>query len=574
MPERDLIPDDERPEAWPPSPDRSAGPQARRVWFKIGAIGAGLLPLLLLELGLRLGNLGRPSASPDPSAGFNRNVPLFEQEGAVFRTARGRAPFVAPQEFPVKKPANGSRIFCFGGSTVYGHPYLGETAFPRWLEMELAASDPARSWQVINAGGVSYASYRIVPLVQEVLAYQPDLIILATGHNEFLEDRTYQTLKERSALWAWLQRKISALHTVGLARQWLSPDTVLSPRRDRTTSPRPHLDPNASTRLDTASGYASYRRDDEWHRRVVAQFDESVRSILAHCEAAKIPIILVGLGTNLRDCPPFKSEHRLNLGPEPEADWQAAFDLATAAEKFDLPRALQFYSEAAAIDGEHALLNYRIGRVLDRLNRSAEALTYFQRAKDQDICPLRIVKPLQQVLARVVAETHVPWVDAEQLLADRSPNHLPGYDWYVDHVHPTIAGHQIIARALAGQMQARSFWVPASVWGEGQREHAYARHLDELGPGYFADGNRRVGWLENWAQRQRLAAELKPNDAPGFARLGFRHLDLGEDDAAWAALSEALHRDPAIRTLITQRAQALRSAGRSDRAATLLQKFD
>ena len=35
-----------------------------------------------------------------------------------------------------------------------------------------------------------------------------DLIIVATGHNEFLEDRTYHSLKTRSALWSGLQRTV------------------------------------------------------------------------------------------------------------------------------------------------------------------------------------------------------------------------------------------------------------------------------------------------------------------------------------------------------------------------------
>src|SRR5262245_2469894 len=110
-----------------------------RLWvFRVAAVLIGILPFLLLEAGLRILNLGQPASHPDPFAGFNPAYPLFERQGPVFRTARGRAPFIASQEFPVAKPAHGFRIFCFGGSTVYGHPWLGATAFPQWLEMELA----------------------------------------------------------------------------------------------------------------------------------------------------------------------------------------------------------------------------------------------------------------------------------------------------------------------------------------------------------------------------------------------------------------------------------------------------
>ena len=453
--------------------------RARRIVFGVVAIVLGLLPLALREGALRRLDAG----GSDPAAGFD-GAPLFERDGAAYRTARARAPFVATQEFAAGKPRNGFRVFCFGGSTVYGHPYLGDTAFPRWLELELAARDPARAWQAFNCGGISYASHRIAPLVREVLSYQPDLMIVATGHNEFLEDRTYAALKTRSALGSWIQARMDSLRLVRVARRAFRPE--------RPTGVEPAL----TTRLDYESGYASYRRDAGWHERVRAQFEESVRDMVSACRAARVPILLVRLGSNLRDCPPFKSEHRAGLGAESEADWQAAFDLATAAEKTDLPRALQLYREAAQIDGEHALLNYRIARALERLGRTSEAHAYFLRARDEDICPLRITSPFEQALVRIAADTGTPLVDAAGLLSARSGDGMAGFDWYLDHVHPTIAGHQVIARALAEEMRSRGLLPRAAPWPEEERREAYATHLAGLGAPYFADGQRRLGWLD------------------------------------------------------------------------------
>jgi len=556
-------------DARPLTAGRSPAGGSRLRLFRLGAVLVGLLPLLLLEIGLRGLDLGRPTDQPGPSAGFNQTLPLFERSGPVFRTTRTHAPFVASQEFPVEKPRGGFRVFCFGGSTVYGHPYLGATAFPKWLELELAGSDPTRSWQVINCGGVSYASYRIAPMVREALQHQPDLIILATGHNEFLEDRTYHALKSRSAVRAWLEDTAYSLRLVTLARHWLARTPTAARPPDVASDHDPALNPNVTTRLDSASGYASYRRDAAWHKNVIAQYDDTVRAIVADCQAAHVPILLVRLGTNLRDCPPFKSEHRAGLAPEPEADWQTAFDLATGAEKFDLTRALQFYLEAAAIDREHALLNYRIARTLDRLDRKTEALAYFEKAKDEDICPLRIISPVAQSLTRIAVEMKVPLVDAAGLLAAKSPDGIPGYDWYVDHVHPTIGGHQWIARALAAQMRESGLLAWSAVWPEDKRLGTYSRHLEELGPTYFADGARRVGWLEKWARRQRLAEETIPNDAPGYARLGFRRLDLGDDAGAQEAFDEALERDPAVVQLIRDGAKQRLSEGRPESTVTL-----
>jgi tetratricopeptide (TPR) repeat protein len=303
---------------------------------------------------------------------------------------------------------------------------------------------------------------------------------------------------------------------------------------------------------------------------VFAQYDESVRAMVAACQAARVPIVLVRLGSNLRDCPPFKSEHRAGLAPESEADWQAAFDLATAAEKSDPGRALQCYLDAAKIDGEHALLNFRIARVLDRIGRTREALTYYERARDEDICPLRIMSPLEKILSRIAADTRTPLIDAAALIAARTPDGIPGNDWYLDQVHPTIRGHQLIAEALAAEMRTRGFVAPSTTWADEQRRESYARQLAAVGPVYFADGRRRVAWLDQWSQRQRLAAEALPHDAASYARLCFRCLALGEDDAAWEALREALKRDASISDLVRRHAQEIAAGGRTDAAAALL----
>src|SRR5438270_5512112 len=95
--------------------------------FRLGAVLVGIMPFVLLETGLRIFGVAQPNDA-DSSAGFSRNVPLFERQEAVYRTAREREPFFCPQEFSIVKPTNEFRIFCFGGSTVHGHPYQSDTA--------------------------------------------------------------------------------------------------------------------------------------------------------------------------------------------------------------------------------------------------------------------------------------------------------------------------------------------------------------------------------------------------------------------------------------------------------------
>ncbi len=548
---------------------RETASSTRKLGFRLAAVLFGLLPLVALEISLRVFNLAKPTDQADPLAGFNRQQTLFEKSGDVFQTARAREPFFNPQHFAAIKPTNGFRVFCFGGSTVFGHPYLSDTAFPKWLELELAASAPGRAIEAVNCGGISYASYRLAPIVREVMKYQPDLIVVATGENEFLEDRTYQRIKVQSGFRRSLEEKFFSLRSAMIVRNWLNRE-----QHNSLTAPPPvtsTLSTEVNARLDDArSGYASYHRDDEWHRQVVNQFEDSLRAMIADCRGAKTPLILVTLGSNLRDCPPYKSEHKSDLGPEAEARWQSDFDAAAAAESKDPQAALALYEKAAAIDSEHALLNFRIARLLDRLGRVEPAREHYLRAKDQDICPLRMLDEVYQLQHKIAAETSTPLVDARSILEALSPDRLPGNDLYVDHVHPTIGGNQQIAQAVAARTLEMRLLPDASPLPAEKRRSEYHRHLQRLDATYFTNGRRRVEWLENWAQRKKLAEETMPKDVRGFLHQGFRSFELGAEEDAWKSFLTALEMDSSATKQIIARALQLRDEGRGESGQQLL----
>ena len=545
---------------------------SRRWGFRLAAVVVGLLPLVIAELAMRVLGVAEPASGTDPLAGFNRQLRLFERAGDRFQVIRSREPFFQPQSFATVKPTNGYRVFCFGGSTVYGHPYLADTAFPKWLELELAATHPQRRVEVVNCGGISYASYRLAPIVREVLEYQPDLIVLAMGHNEFLEDRTYQPLKSRSASRSWWEDRFNTLRLVTLVRGWLRP-SVRDQAVPSVGAPDASLPAEVHARLDDRTGYASYHRDYAWRGQVVAQFADSFRAMIAACRAAKVPVLVVTLGSNLRDCPPFKSEQRAGLSAEAELRWQVAFAAGTAAEARDLQAALAHYQSAAAVDDQHALLAFRRARVHDRLGHTNEARTHYLRAKELDVCPLRMVEEIYELQHQITKATQTPIVDACRLLEAASPQALPGNDQYLDHVHPTVAGHQRIGQAIAAKLPEAGLIEPAAPWPPAARRTAYRDHLRALPAGYFPNGHRRVEWLEKWAKRARLREETAPMDARGFLHLGFRLLDLGDEPEAWNACRAAIKLRPESLADLMQHADELADQGRPEAAAALMRRL-
>ncbi len=549
---------------------RTARPRRRRLAFVILAMGLGLLSVVLLEVALWSLGVAAQVEYQDPLVGFSQISPLFELDAddEVYRTNRSRLTMFHEQEFVAVKPENGIRVFCLGGSTVRGHPYETPTAFARWMELELAQRDPTRAVEVVNCGGLSYASYRLLNLLKEVLAYQPDLIVVATGHNEFLEDRTYDNLKARSDSRAWLDDHLQQLRMVRLLRNWTRTKADASASLDASRSELPD---EVDARLDHHTGYASYHRNDAWSRGVVEHFDRSIRAMVALCRQTEVPLILVELGSNIRDCPPFKSEHRADLSAEDQLEWERLFDEATRLDQRDLTQALAVYQQAAAIDADYALLAFRMARLLDELGRVEEAREMYLKAKDADICPLRMTEEMAGRLNEIANETQTPLIPARQMIEGHIDSQMAGNDWYLDHVHPIIPAHQMIARSVVEEMQGHTIIGSLAPWSQTDRRRAYHSHFASLGPLYLREGTERLMWLENWARRERLADETRPRDPQGHLRLGWRLWDLGQQDVALIHLTRALDDQPRLGAEVYDRALLLFQQGRGPEAVELLQ---
>ena len=245
----------------------------------------------------------------------------------------------------------------------------------------------------------------------------------------------------------------------------------------------------------------------------------------------------------MRDCPPFKSELSSALKDTQRTAWNRAFETATSREA-NPRQALEFYRQAEAIDGGHALLNYRMARCFDRLNEMKQAADYYIRAKDTDVCPLRMVEKNYQSLLKISKQTKTPLVDVRVGLEKLTPDGIPGYDQYMDHVHPTIRTHQFIAESIADRMEQLKWIAENKSLTDKDRRKTYRKYIVTLDKRYLVNGRRRVSWLEKWARRSRLVIETEPFDARGYLELGKRRLLFGENEYAWDEFDNAIAIDP------------------------------
>jgi len=492
------------PEQPTTNPPRRASP-GRKALFRLVAVLLALVPFVAAELLFVALGWGRPEEHDDPFVGFSGVNPLFvlSADGERYEVSRSRRRCFRPDWFAAEKGPDEFRIFCLGGSTVQGRPYGIETAFSTWLELSLQLAEPDRRWRVVNCGGVSYASYRLVPILKEVLGHGADLVILYTGHNEFLEAREYGGFRDTPGWLAgpWqLAARTRTFHVVREAYLRLR-GTSLADAEGRTV-----LKSDVQAILDYEGGLEKYHRDEQWTFGVIEHFRFNVRRMVRMCKEAGVPILLVNPVTNLRDCPPFKSQNRDGLTDARRTEWNAL--LRQSADATGTPEAVELLGRALAIDNQHAGVHYRLAKELDRLGRIAEARTEYLRAKELDICPLRILEPMNEEILTIAREEGVPLVDAREAIAQASRDGIPGDDLLADHVHPRITGHRLIADVLLDELAAQGMVHPSPGWKD-EQEQRFQAHLALLGGEYFAQGIRRLEALQGWAAGR---ATLKPGE--------------------------------------------------------------
>ncbi|MCO6455758.1 MAG: SGNH/GDSL hydrolase family protein [Pirellulaceae bacterium] len=458
----------------------------------------GLSPFLLAELVCRGLDWGRPlPGDRDPLVGFAGIEPLFvlNAESQRYEIPPHRLAYFSPDSFAAHKSPDEYRVFCLGGSTVQGRPYAKETSFTTWLRLSLEAADPRRQWTVVNCGGVSYASYRLVPILEEVLGHHPDLIVVYTGHNEFLEERTYGRLRPVprpvSVAFRWLlQSRLLSICVRAGSAAFNSPGS-------QTDGDRPLLPREVDALLDYQGGLEAYQRDDAWRHSVVEHYEWNLQRIARLCEQARVPLVLVDPVSNLKDCPPFKTVPRAKLPAGDQRQFDHLWRRAVSADA-PLEETVSALEQALRIDDRHASAWFKLGKCLEELQRDEAAYSALVRAKDEDVCPLRMLEAQHDRLRSVAAGWSVPLVEVRQRFRAESPQRLVGDEWMADHVHPAIHGHQLIASLLLDEMVRSGRVQPAGQWQTRQQE-LYRRHLASLDEPYFARGRERLAGLRRWA---------------------------------------------------------------------------
>lgn len=509
-----------------------------------------VLVFCLLEFVLRITGIAVPYAAPNQVGGFSAAAPVFEEdktltENGRLTTEKRKLEWFNSQTFSRQKSAQAKRVFCIGGSTTYGRPYDDRTSFCGWLREFLPVADNEATWEIINAGGISYGSKRVLNVLREVVEYDPNLIIIYCGHNEFLERTTYPTISSLPEpvlrMSAFLEQHSALFRSL---RSVASRPTAQTP--ENTVDPE-----NVEAILDSSVGLDAYQRDEDWQALVVNAYAANIRTMLQICEAKQIAVVVVVPASQLKDCAPFKSQHNSNLrrGNIIKSDSLLA-RASSALNAGDQQRCCDLCDELIALDPEFAHGHYLKGMAefsSENFSQSKESLI---RARDTDVCPLRATSIIIDTLRSTATNFDCSIVDFESI-ADKLAKHgVPGNDLFLDHVHPTIDLNRKLALALLAQMQTDAL-ISADQIDDHEISAVTQRVTESIDTAAHGLALRNLSKVLSWAgkyeEADRLAVqamELLPDDSESQFQAAGAYFRRGDSQRAMNAFQRAVQLDP------------------------------
>lgn len=373
--------------------------------------------------------------------------------------------------FEMDKSPQTFRIFCIGESTMFGYPYPSNVTAPRFLRDRLQTLFPERKFEIINLGIPAVSSSVILDLLKQVVRYQPDLVVVYSGHNEFYGTygvaSTEYVAYNKTFLDLYLQ--LRHLKLFDLLR-----NAVLSVRTSITATPPQTRRATFLERM-VEDRYIEYRGSK--YERARELFTENLQDMVRVARRARVPISFCTTVSNWKDQYPFISLFSAETGPEQRQRWEQLFARGkeyAAAGMVD--SALSAFSVAASIDSMRADVHYEIGQCLWQLGKTGEARTEFLRAKDLDALRFRASEEFNDVI-RSVANAADAWtVDVEKEFMDKSTGNVLASSLLTEHLHPNVDGYSFMASAIVQSMsEHRQVSAGAWPWARNKSDEEYVR---------------------------------------------------------------------------------------------------
>jgi len=408
---------------------------------------------MLLEIALRLAGYGYSTAFflKDRTQGREVFVANPKVTWRYFSPGLARSP--QPASITAVKPVDTCRIFVLGESAAMGDPEPAY-GFGRILEMLLRARHSGKQFEVVNVAITAINSHVIRQIARDCAPRQGDIWIVYMGNNEVVGPFGAGTVFGAQAPTLSFIRASMALKNLRVAQ--LLEDL---PRRIKSGKPEQWEGMEMFLKQQI-------RQEDPRMEIVYSHFKRNLEDILETASNFGAKVLLSTVASNLKDCPPFGSLHRPDLPESRRTEWDKLYQAGIKAEQTaKYQEAIARYQEAAQLDNRFAELWYRRGRCQQALGDYLETQKSFESARDLDTLRFRADARINGLIREAAGQRSgdgFKFVDAVEIVAQNSTNHIAGEEFFFEHVHLNFQGNYLLARTLADRIETN--W-PAMVGG-------------------------------------------------------------------------------------------------------------
>jgi lysophospholipase L1-like esterase/Tfp pilus assembly protein PilF len=394
---------------------------AKRIWLFRGiALLLPILLLLLLEGSLRLFHYGYDTSLFIESPADRNFLTLNPDASQKYFTDRQNATKGNLELFKKEKDAHTLRIFVLGESTTIGYPYFHNGSFHRWLQYRLMKEFPEKNFEIVNLALTAVNSYTVLGFGKELVRYEPDAVLIYTGHNEYY-----------GALGVGSTNRIGGspylVNILLTLRQLRTVQLMTNGYEKIARALRPAASREGKTRMELMVADQEIPYESKLFYRGIDQFRSNMEELLQLFNRRHIPVFISNVVSNEKDVKPF---------------------VTIAADS------LRYQG--------NALSDYRLGRLAYGQGDFKKAKDYFSWAKALDALRFRAPDQINDIiteLSRKYPNAHL--VDTKAAFEAGSENRIIGNELLLEHVHPNLAGYALMSEVFYQAIKREHLLPPA-----------------------------------------------------------------------------------------------------------------
>lgn len=313
-------------------------------------------------------------------------------------------------------------VYYFGESSMAGEPFID--TIPILVEKNLRGKIAGKQIKWINLGeagnNLNGVQEQIKILLTKKEIYYPSLIIIYSGHNEFLgfQDDIGFSINSKSKLVNWIAKTFKWYRLEIDDRKFFDKEVVTAKQKEETLN----------------------------------NYQNEMKEIINLSRENKIPLIVSTVAGNYSDFEPNRSIYQGSTLRKNEFE-KLVYSAKNAFRQGKNQEAIDGYKKALEIDSYFPEALFGLGKVEEKVGNYQEAWQKYVRAIDNDGMPIRAVSIQNEFIKNLKEDEFLKIADSVSYLREKSDNSLIGNNLMADGHHPNLNGYRLISEVISKKIK-------------------------------------------------------------------------------------------------------------------------